>query len=396
MTEEKVAPMTLEEFDLDDLNLRLSGVMKKGSYKIVSTVPIIAYQFNPIKRSGTSDASLLLPVSSLSLTYDVVGTPIDSGNGGSYFTMVATADGTELLVEPSTAPTPGGPVPGAETPFTVVLDEGDVLQVATDENVEHLSMTGSRVTANTGHPVVMFSSHKCATVPSGVSACDHLEEQLPGMRFWGKRFVAARMPVRGVSATNTTDNVMWQIYAGEDDTTVSLSGSSEVQGLPFESSVLNRGESVEFLVSGTDEAPGDFYILSEKPIAVMQYMTGSGGPEANDLGDPAMVYMSPTEQFLSRYVVLVPRTWEYDSLVITRVAGVQVLLDGAPVSETFFTDVTDTGYQVGRIPVGDGVHSVESADSKIGINVIVVGYDDDDSYAYPGGMGIQSINIVVV
>ena len=31
------------------------------------------------------------------------------------------------------------------------------------------------------------------------------------------------------------------------------------------------------------------------------------------IGDPAMVQLSPTEQFLPRYVVLVPGTWTNDS-----------------------------------------------------------------------------------
>jgi hypothetical protein len=46
--EREVAPMALELLELDDHTLRYSGVTEKGSYRIVSTVPIIAYQFNPI------------------------------------------------------------------------------------------------------------------------------------------------------------------------------------------------------------------------------------------------------------------------------------------------------------------------------------------------------------
>ena len=45
-----------------------------------------------------------------------------------------------------------------------------------------------------------------------------------------------------------------------------------------------------------------------------------------------MLYMSPTEPFLSRCVVLVPEDWAYNSLVVTRTAGVGVLLDGEAVS----------------------------------------------------------------
>jgi hypothetical protein len=76
--------------------------------------------------------------------------------------------------------------------------------------------------------------------------------------------------------------------------------------------------------------------------------------------------------------------------------GVGVLLDGALVDDSFFSDVADTEYQVGRIPIEDGIHTLESAENTRGINVIVVGYDDSDSYAYPGTMGVQAINPIVV
>lgn len=399
VVEQEVAPMALEVFNLDGDLLSGTCLVQKGSYKIVSTAPIVAYQFNPVDgaRSTASDASHLIPVSSLSLTYDVVGLPSRASSMNAHFAVAATADGTEVTVEPSTAPNPGGPVTdvGDASPFTVMLDEGDVLQVAPYGLVD-VSMTGTRITSNPGHPVVLFSANRCTNIPSDVDTCDILEEQLPGMRFWGKKFVASRMSVRGVGSDHSTDNVSWQIYAGEDDTNISLTASPEVTGLPFETTTLSRGESVEMLVSGTDQNPGDFYISSDKPIAVLQYMTGSYGPNTGGLGDPAMVYVSPTEQFLSRYVVLVPANWVYDALVVTRTADVPVLLDGDPVDDALFTDVADTGYQVARIPVPDGVHTLESTDETKGISVIVVGYDDDDSYAYPGGMGIQPINPIMV
>ena len=128
-------------------------------------------------------------------------------------------------------------------------------------------------------------------------------------------------------------------------------------------------------------------------------MTGNislDSPYTGGLGDPAMVYVIPTLQFLSRYVVLVSEAWEYSTLVVTRLAGIRVFLDGEAVDDDLFTDVSDRGYQVARIPVEDGVHTLESADDARGINVIVVGYAQADSYAYPGGMGIQAINPIVV
>ena len=108
-----------------------------------------------------------------------------------------------------------------------------------------------------------------------------------------------------------------------------------------------------------------------------------------------MVYISPIAQYLSRYVVLVPTSWETDELVITRTAGVPVRLDEDIINDNLFYEVANTQYQVARIPVADGIHTVESADPQYGVNVLVVGYGAVDSYAYPGGMGIKAINIIL-
>ncbi|MBN2525208.1 MAG: IgGFc-binding protein [Deltaproteobacteria bacterium] len=151
------------------------------------------------------------------------------------------------------------------------------------------------------------------------------------MRFWGNAVVASRMPGQSVS--------------------------------------LNRGETTELYTSGPWETPGDFYISAK--------------------------YMSPVEQFLRRHVVLVPMLWECNYLAITCSANTGVLLDGELVDDALFVDVAKSDYQVARVPVQDGVHTIMSAESKRGINVLVVGNDSYSSYAYPGGMGLEAINIIL-
>jgi hypothetical protein len=204
-------------------------------------------------------------------------------------------------------------------------------------------------------------------------------------------FVASRMPIRSTSAT--TEDVLWQVYASEDDTSVTFSAAAEVVGLPPSPTMMDQGDILEFYVHGTTTAPGDFFIEADKPIGVMQYMVGSfsNNVPGSD-GDPAMVYVSPAEQFLPRYVVLVPSTWVNDAVVITRHAGVGVLLDGVPVADSSFLDVASSGYEVARVDVSDGVHALESDDDEYGLAVIVVGWDSYDSYAYAGGMGLAAIN----
>ena len=391
-----IGPMSLYTFNLPDFHIQDSAFGQKVSWKIVSDVPINAYQFNPVDGSASylSDASMLVPVTSLSETYDVLGWQQTADMGGAdgtmraYFEVVATSDGTVVTLAPSMAPLAGGPVLAQTAPYDVSMSEGDVLEVAT-ANVGD-TLTGSRITSNSGHPIAVFTGQQCAYIPSTTFACDHLEEQLTGIRFWGDTFIASRMPLR--TADSISDVVLWQIYASEDATTVTLTANAGVMGLPTTPTILNQGDQLEFYAYGTSTEPGDFVVAADKPISVMQYMTGSENAHAGSLGDPAMALMSPVQQFLTRYVVLVPATWVNDALVITRVAGSQVLLDGVAISDSEFLEIAGSGYEVARHITADGVHTLQSENGTDGLGVIVVGWDSYDSYAYVGGMGLAAIN----
>jgi hypothetical protein len=179
---------------------------------------------------------------------------------------------------------------------------------------------------------------------------------------------------------------VWQVYASEDDTTVSFEASAAVTGVPGMDAMLDAGEVLTLEVGGSSAEPGDFGVSADRPITVMNYMTGSS--LAGSQGDPAMVQIPPVEQFLPRYVVLVPESWTTDIAVITREAGMDVEIDGVEVPDADFIAVGDT-YEVARVPVTDGVHTFDG-DAPFG--VVVVGYTAVDSYAYVGGIGTSVIN----
>ena len=61
--------------------------------------------------------------------------------------------------------------------------------------------------------------------------------------------------------------------------------------------------------------------------------------------------------------------------------------DGAPVSAGLFTAVGSTGYMVARMPVADGVHTMEATEP---IGVVAYGYDKDVSYGYTAGLNLTS------
>jgi hypothetical protein len=99
--------------------------------------------------------------------------------------------------------------------------------------------------------------------------------------------------------------------------------------------------------------------------------------------------------------VLVPGTWINDGLIITRHAGIGVFLDDVEIESSAFTAIAGSDYEVARV-VGtdglttlDGVHTLRSANEEFGLGVVVVGWDQWDSYAYIGGMGMGAINPII-
>ena len=384
-----ITPLGLQTVVLAHRYVDGSALYAGGAYRITSDLPIIAYQFNPLdgSQSYLSDASLLLPRSGLD-TYHLVSAwpqgPADDRTPGGYpaHIQIAASAHTTVTVTSSIMTTAGSGVPaltpGVPQPFT--LEEGDYLQLTVANLMD--SFTGTYIESD--QPVAVFTANDCVNVPADINycCCEHLEEQLFGLQTWGTTYVGSMVPRRA------SEGAVWQIVGSVDGTTINFNYSPDIGGLTA-SAAINRGQRLEYLVSGSAANPGDFYISADQPIHVNQFMVGafmvsSGGSN----GDPSMVQAVPVEQFLDRYVVLVPGTWVNDYFVLTRHTGSTVNIDGAPVSSTWAPAGT-SAFEVTRVLVSDGVHVIDG-DQPFG--VLVVGYDEYDSYAYPGGLNLQIIN----
>lgn len=387
-----VAPLTLTAKVLPHRFTSGSSIYKGGAYRITSDLPIIAYQFNPLdgSRSYLSDASLLLPKSSLD-TYHFIEAwpqgPADDRTPEGYPAHIQIAAAADVVVTvTSSIPTRAGTgvpalTPGIPQAFN--LEEGDFLQL--DVAIHMDSFAGTYI-ESTG-PVAVFSSNDCVNVPPDINwcCCEHLEEQIFGLQRWGKTYVGSRITPRG------SEPAVWTIVASENNTTITFDYDPSVTGLPI-TVTMNRGERQQFQTQGPPDQPGDFYVSADKPILLTQYMVGAfmvsyGGNN----GDPSMVQEVPTDQFLNRYVVLVPTTWQNDFLIITRKAGSNITIDNIQPSASW-SAVGRSGWEVARIPVADGIHVLEGNQP---FGVIVVGFDEFDSYAYPGGLNMQVINPII-
>ncbi|MCA9698931.1 MAG: IgGFc-binding protein, partial [Myxococcales bacterium] len=265
-----IQPLDSYAFQLPDNHQEDTGIKTDlGTYRVTTDVPVVAYQFNPLDGSAsyTTDASLLYPVPSWDYLHEIVGYKVTI-SAVSYIDIVAAVDGTAVQVVPSGPTLGGGGIPAgqANTPFFIMLDEGDVAHI-TSTTSANATMTGTRVITDEDHPVGVFTATECTN--TGQGACDHMEEMITGVRLWGMEFVASRMPIR---QDNSPEPVIWQIYASEDDTVVTITASPEVTGLPASPIAMNKGDMVEFSATGSVANPGDFFVEADKPIAVMSYL----------------------------------------------------------------------------------------------------------------------------
>jgi len=97
----------------------------------------------------------------------------------------------------------------------------------------------------------------------------------------------------------------------------------------------------------------------------------------------------PIEQFRAEYVFLVPIKYRSNFVNIVAPVGAQVTLDGSVLSSTQLQNLPGGQYMVSRLPMQPGSHTL-SADKRVGITVY--GWDFYVSYAYAGGMNIETLS----
>ena len=88
------------------------------------------------------------------------------------------------------------------------------------------------------------------------------------------------------------------------------------------------------------------------------------------------------------YSVLIPPGYSSNFVNVIVPIGSTASIDGVPIDETSYTNIGSAGYRLAQERVEPGVHSV-TGDAAFGLTTY--GYACDVSYAYPGGLKLQSI-----
>jgi hypothetical protein len=158
--------------------------------------------------------------------------------------------------------------------------------------------------------------------------------------------------------------------------------------------VLDAGQMIEF------DDPQDFYVSASDPILMAGYMHGcrAANPAPEPCaGDPYMVLMVPVEQYQNDYVFLVDDSYAQDFAKLVRPAGVQVTVDClGVVPEDRWTAIGNSDWEWATIDMNPGegncTTGTNQASASEGFGIIVSGQASAASYAYPGGLALDSIN----
>ena len=197
-------------------------------------------------------------------------------------------------------------------------------------------------------------------------ACNLLVEQLPPLNSWGTQFFVGTLAGRSSSAL--------RVVAREDSTHV------------FENNRLVATLGAGQYYDNKSQTASTF-VKSDRPVLVAQY--SKGFDNGDNVGDPMMIIVAPTEQFLASYRFATPvrGSWHHYINVIVPTSTIpQLRLDERTLDPTQFKPFGLSLYSIGQIEVPYGTHVISGA-QPFGLYSYGFGYDDASYDAYGNGGG---------
>ena len=389
------------------LSVRADG----KAYHLVSTTPVVVYQFNALEYAGkggppgkdwlacemaapacgqpgcfsyTNDASLLLPSTALTGNYRVIGWHASYG-WGNVIAITATQDNTSVSVKLSlSSNTLAGAgvlaIPSGGTQ-TFNMNQGDVVVLATAQisTTADLDLGGSLVKAD--KPIQVISADQCASNPDQASACDHLEESVFPAETLGKHYLVAGVTGPQGQKVGQTVRLVGNVNGTK------LTYSPMVAGAP---NSLQAGQVAE--IGPTD---ADFEITGDHEFTVATVQQGGsvvdpGTPLLKQRGDPSLSQLFAVEQYRRAYLFLAPDDYDENFVDVIAPTGAMLVLDGQAVT-VMPTPIGASGFAVVRIALAGGMSDAHTLTSDEPMGIQVIGYGAYTSYQYPGGGNLHSI-----
>ena len=369
-----VKPSDIVQISLDSMaQLLLSEQPQKLGVHVTANNDVAVFGLS--HRPASTDSYLGYPIKVLGTTYRALGYH-ELRNGAEAFTsqiaMIAIEDHTVVTIT-LTADTRGGHHKG-ET-YSVQLNQGETYMVQGSALPGHPNdLTGTLVTST--KPIGFFIGHTCAQVPQEVTFCNQLIEMEPPIPSWGRQFYVGRFEDKTQYAMRVT--------ASEDNTEVFVDNKL-VSKLPAGGYYENN------------HMKDNSFVTASKPVLVAEYAQGSDA-DTIKVGDPCMMLITPTEQFVPYYRFATPINgdWHhYINLVVPLDAESSLRVDGRSVPSRYFKPIGISRYGIAQYEIGFGSHSV-SCTEPFGLYSYGFGVQEDnfDAYANDGGQLVKTVPLV--
>ncbi len=352
-----------------EVNSAVEAVENK-SLHIVANSPITVQVLQG--RTFGLGAYSAIPTSQIDRIYQVMSWGPALGSG-SELVVVAPTGGT-VTITPSIAVN-GHP---AGAPFDVPMSRGQVYHLHAE--VANADLSGSLVVGS--REIAVYGSNRCALIPDvNVDFCDAAFEQMIPTPAWGSDFVVLPFALR------TTGDIV-RVFANTADTSVSLNGVA----------VATLGAGQYYQTTITSAA----HITTSTQVTVAQYAKGcraDPGPECT--GDPLMLSVPPTANWMSRYETAVPfisnQVTNFINVVAPSSVTNAIYLNGQSVSAALFTPIAGTGFSGAQLPVMPGAYRITAPQP---ISASVYGFRGAESYGFPApaattGEGANSDDLIV-
>lgn len=436
--------------------LETSLAQKDGAYHMTSSVPVTAWQFNPLQyrkpkgtgegecgerlsaelgaegtecRAASNDASILLPSTAMTGNYRIgvyssrnEGDTWGSVPGG--FGITATQDGTTVTIEtssfcgteiypttdlgPCIAAGPDGSgipelQPGEQ--LTLTMDAGDVVQLvgawSDAPQTLHADVSGSVINASA--PVQVIGFNAIAQLPDySVGNADHLEDTILPAESIGKKYIVAPPTAYGGAPIGH----VVRIFGNVDGTKLSYP-EGKPDGAP---DTIDAGQMVQIPPRPTGSPPPEcansdlcysskpFVVEGDQPFVVGSFMLGGDlqVPDYEDQyaapGDPSFSMMVTPEQFRTDYTFLAPADFTENYADILVPQGAEVTLDGQTLAGG--EPIGQSGWSIIRAPLSGDAGGIHqlSTDHESGVGLQVMGFGNATSYYYPGGLDLKLIS----
>jgi hypothetical protein len=349
------------------LSLRMQGKQNKG-IEVSSTMDISVICLDYYSSYG--DGYLALPTHALGITYIVASYQPYNSYSRADIGIVSAHDGNNILIQlngQSTIKYEG-----------IWYNHGNPLQVPLDK-LQSIQLTSSSDLSGTiiyaSKPISLVSSVDRA-ISDGSGRIDRLESFLLPVTQWGKQYILTT-----VGATSKKQGDVFRIFAHENNTIIESA---------YWTKVLLSRTYVELILK---ESLASF-VNCNKPCQVIQYIKGEviGGKNA----DTSMIVLPSIKQFLPYYRIVPSYTSNfYSSVTITIEDSYTngLYINGLKIDNLNWIKITGTRYvwTVVSTP-GTKIGTFYHSSPEVTFGLLVFGWNNDVSYAYPGGFAFEHYN----